>query len=183
MRAVIAVLALALAACDGSVRSDEKGEAAAPAEGYTMVIRATSGEQTYLITSPDGRTVGARAAEGASMLMDAGRAQSLIGEPPPPMEDVPEVMSLRLPGFEMSIGGTEGQGGEDGDSGQVKLSIGGGDQRVEVNADEGGPGEADDRAFVRITGADEEAVREFIADAEELSPEVKTQMLAGLGLN
>ncbi len=181
MRVVIAALALAaLAACDGSVRSDEKGEAGAPAEGYTMVIRATEGEQTYLITGPDGRTVGARAAEGASALMDAARAQSLMGEPPPRMEEVPEVMSMRLPGFEMSVGGTED--GAEGDNGQVKLSIGHGQQRVEVNADEGGPGEADDRAFVRITGADEEAVREFIADAEELSPDVKTQMLAGLGL-
>jgi hypothetical protein len=179
MRAVIAVLALALAACDASVDTKDGDESAA-AEGYTMVIRATEGEQTYLIASPDGRTVGARAAEGASALMDAPRAQALIGEPPPRMEDAPEVMSLRLPGFEMSIGGTEGETGDD--SGQVKLSIGEGAQRIEVRADEGGPGEADDRAFVRITGADEEAVREFIAEADELSPEVKTQMLAGLGL-
>jgi hypothetical protein len=180
MRAVIAVLALALAACDASVDTGNGDQSAAATEGYTMVIRATEGEQTYLITGPDGRTVGARAAEGASALMDAPRAQALIGEPPPRMEDVPEVMSLRLPGFEMSIGGTEGETGDD--SGQVKLSIGEGNQRVEVRADEGGPGEADDRAFVRITGADEEAVREFIAEADELSPEVKTQMLAGLGL-
>lgn len=179
MRAVIAVLALALAACDPSVDTKSGEEAAAP-EGYTMVIRATAGEQTYLITAPDGRTVGARAAEGASALMESSRAQSLIGEPAPRMEEVPEVMALRLPGFEMSIGGTEGEAGED--SGQVKLSIGDGAQRVEVNADEGGPGEADDRAFVRITGADEEAVREFIAEADELSPDVRTQMLAGLGL-
>ena len=180
MRVVIAVLAaLTLAACDASVDTKGGDEAAAASEGYTMVIRATAGEQTYLITGPDGRTVGARAAEGASALMDASRAQSLIGEPPPRMEEVPEVMSLRLPGFDMSVGGREG---EREDSGQVKLSIGEGNQRVEVNADEGGPGEADDRAFVRISGADEEAVREFIADAEELAPEVRTQMLAGLGL-
>ena len=180
MRAVIAVLALALAACEGSVRTDEKGEAAAPAEGYTIVVRAAGDAQTFLITAPDGRTVGAQAASGASSLMDADRAQAEIGEPPPRMEEVPEVMSMRLPGFEMTVGGTEEYAA--GDRGQVRLSIGGGRQRVEVNADEGGPGEADDRAFVRITGADEEAVREFIADNEDLSTEVKTQMLAALDL-
>ncbi|MGH6952285.1 MAG: hypothetical protein ACREH4_15590 [Vitreimonas sp.] len=181
MRAVIAVVAaLVLAACDASVDTGSSGDNAAAPDGYTMVIRATGQEQTYLITAPDGRTVGARAAEGASALMDGARAQTLIGEPPPRMEEVPEVMSLRLPGFEMSVGGTEGEGGDD--NGQVKLSMGEGRQRIEVHADEGGPGEADDRAFVRITGADEEAVREFVADAEELSPEVRTQMLSGLGL-
>jgi hypothetical protein len=181
MRAVIAVLALALAACDGATSVDTGDQSATP-EGYTMIVRASDMEQTYLITAPDGRTVGARAAEGASALMDSNRAQALIGEPPPRMsEEAPEVMSLRVPGFEMSISGTDEGEGED-ENGQVKLSIGAGRERVEVQADEGGPGEDDDRAFVRITGADEESVREFIDGAEELSPEVKAQMLAGLGL-
>lgn len=182
MRWVIAALALGLvAACDASTTGSAQGDSAsaAAAEGYTMEIRASEATQSYVIVAPDGRLVGARAADGASALMDTARAQALIAEPPPEGEEVPEVMSIRLPGFEMSVGGTEENA--DGDNGSVNLSIGG-EQRVEVRANEGGPGDADDTAYVRITGADEEAVRDFIRDAEELSPEVKTQMLAELGL-
>jgi hypothetical protein len=180
MRWLIAALALALAACDGSVTTGGGGEQAA-ASGYTIEIRATEAEQTYLVTAPDGRTVGARAAEGASALMDATRVRALVSEPAPAGEEIPEVMALRVPGFEMSIGGTEDDA--NGGRGRVALSIDGGAQNIEVNADEGGPGEADDRAYVRITGADEEAVRDFIAKADELSPAVQAQMLAELGLD
>lgn len=169
---------LALAACDRTVT--ESAETAGAAGGYTLEIRAAQGAQSFLIIAPDGRTVGARAAEGASALMDDERARSLAGEPPPEGEALPEVLGLRLPGFEMSVGATEEDGS--GDHGTVNLSIGG-RQNVVVRASEGGPGEADDVAYVRISGADERAVRDFIADAEELSPEVKTQMRAALGLN
>lgn len=179
MRWMIAVLALGLAACDRSVSSSDGAQA--EADGYTMEIRAGEVEQTYLITTPDGRTVGARAAEGASALMDSARAQALIAEPPPQNEDLPERVAIRLPGFEMTVSGEDDGGSEE--NGQVRLNIGGGDgEQVTVHADEGGPGEADDRAYVRITGADEDSVREFISNAEELSPEVKTQLLAELGL-
>ena len=51
-----------------------------------------------------------------------------------------------------------------------------------VRANEGGPGDEDDTAFVRITGADEASARDFINDAEELSAETKSQMLSALGL-
>jgi hypothetical protein len=178
MRSVFLALALALGACDGSVGAG--GDGAQTAEGYTIEIRATEAEQTYLVTAPDGRTVGARAAEGASALMDATRARALVSERPPTDEDVPEVMALRLPGFELSVGAAEDAEGE---RGRVALSIDGGAQDIEVNADEGGPGEGDDRAYVRITGADEETVRDFIAKADELSPAVQAQMLAELGLD
>jgi hypothetical protein len=181
MRWVIAALALgAVAACDGSTSVNTSDGTSGAASGYTMEIRATEASQDYVIVAPDGRTVGARAADGASALMDTTRAQALAGEPPPEGEEVPEVMSIRLPGFEMSVGGTDEDA--NGDHGSVNLSIGG-EQNVVVRANEGGPGEADDTAFVRITGADEEAVRDFINDAEELSPEVKGQMLTQLGLN
>jgi hypothetical protein len=176
--AVVGLAALALWACDAPPGDDLAG---APSEGggYTLEIRAGEGEQTYLIVAPDGRTVGARSAEGASALMDRARARALFDDPPP-QEEISEVMGLRLPGFEMSVGG----GGEDekGENGQVRLRMGGGDQTVTVNADEGGPGEGDDRAHIRITGADEDAVREFITEADTLSPSVQAEMLAALGL-
>lgn len=180
MRWVIVALALGLAACDGSATTTPGGDAAtAAADGYTMEIRAMQDVQTYIITAPDGRIVGGRAASGVSALLDADRAQALAAEPVPEGDDQPEVMSMRWPGFEMSISGD----GEDanGENGSVNISVGG-EQRVEVRANEGGPGEADDTAFVRITGADEEAVRKFINDAEELSSETKTEMLGALGL-
>ena len=188
MRWMIVALALGAAACEGATTTSDGKQDAAPA-GYTMEVRANANQQTYLISAPDGRVVGAQSAEQASALMDTSRARTLMAEPPPRMEEVPNIMSLRVPGFDMSIGGEDnGENGEgkdgDVDHGQVHLSIGSAHgQHVEVRADEGGPGDEDDRAFVRITGANEEGVRDFLNDAEDLSPEVKTQMLAGLGLH
>lgn len=180
MRWLAALAALGLvAACDTSeveVNGVEVGEPG----GYTVEIRASDLEQTYLVLTPDGRTVGARSAEGASALMDSTRAQALAAEAPPRNEETPpEVFSMRVPGFEMSVAGNEDDA--NGDNSQVRMNIGGGRQNISVHADEGGPGEADDRAYVRITGMDETAVREFIAEADELSPEVQAQMLTELG--
>lgn len=182
MRAfILAAAVVALAACDGSTTTTAgDAQTAGAAGGYTMEIRASGIEQTYLITTPEGRTVGARAAEGASALMDENRAQALIADPPPQGEEMPEVMSMRFPGFSLSISGEEDQG--EGENGRVNISMGGEGQNITVRADEGGPGEADDRAWVRITGADEEAVREFINEQEELSAEVKAEMFTALGL-
>lgn len=184
MRWMIAALALgALAACDGATTSETgaDGQQQAATSGYTMEVRASSVEQTYLIITPDGRTVGARAAEGASALMATGRAQALAANPPPEFGDeMPEVFAMRLPGFSMSVSGSDDQG--NGENGRVNLSMGADGQNIVVRADEGGPGDEDDRAYVRITGADEEAVREFIAEQEELSAEVKAEMLTALGL-
>ncbi len=158
MRWVIVALALGLAACDGSTTTTSGGDGTttAAADGYTLEIRAMESVQTYLVTAPDGRIVGGRAAEGVSALLDAGRAQSLAAEPPPEGEPQPEVMAMRWPGFEMSISGDEENA--NGENGSVNISIGG-EQQVEVRANEGGPG-----------------------DADELSAETKTEMLGALGL-
>lgn len=178
MRLMIAGVALLAAACSADVNVSDGDQPGAG--GYTLEVRATQAEQTYLITAPDGRVIGARAAEGASALMDGQRAQRLASDPPPQGETPPEVMSLRLPGFEMQINAKEDDA--NGESGRVALSLGGNGHNIVVHADEGGPGGADDRAYVRITGADEAAVRDFINDAEELSADVKAQMFAALGI-
>lgn len=183
MRWIIVSLALALAACDGAVESKSRDEAGAEVSGYTMEIRASGSDQTYLITAPDGRVVGARAAEGASALMDATRAAALLADPPVLAEAEGERgdVSIRLPGFSLSASGDDEN--PEGEKGRVAISVGGDrGEHVTVHADEGGPGEADDRAYVRITGADEESVRHFIDEAEHLSPEVKAQMRSALGL-
>jgi hypothetical protein len=65
--------------------------------------------------------------------------------------------------------------------GHVTMNIGG--FGLNVNADEGGPGDADDRAQVRLTGLSAHDARKFITDADELSPQVQAQMLTALGLN
>jgi hypothetical protein len=173
--AIIAVAALAGACTDVNIDGASSGS-----EGYVLEVRASGAEQTYLVTTPDGRVVAARAAEGASALMNSDRARALADDPPPQGEAPPEVMSLRLPGMQMQINAEEDSG--DGDNARVALSFGGQEGNIVVNADEGGPGDADDRAYVRITGADPDAVREFIEGAEELSPDVKAQMLAELDL-
>jgi hypothetical protein len=179
MRWVIAALAVGLAACsEGASTSTDTANATQP-EGYTLEVRATNDVQTYLVTAPDGRIVGGRAASGVSALLDDNRAQSLAAEAPPEGEPLPEVMSIRLPGFEMAISGADED--PNGENGSVNISVGG-EQNVVVRANEGGPGDADDTAFVRITGADEDAARKFINDAEELSAETKTEMLGALGL-
>jgi hypothetical protein len=174
MRILIVALAALAAACSADVTTN----GAAGGDGYTLEVRATHGEQTYLVTAPDGRVVAARAAEGASALMDSNRARSLAADPPPQGETPPEVMSLRIAGFEMKI---NAEGDNADENGRAAVSISADGSNIVVNADEGGPGEEDDRAHVLITGADEAAVRDFIRDAEELSPEVKAQMLAELG--
>jgi hypothetical protein len=176
MRFLIVGLAVLAAACSADVNVDG---AAAPGEGYTLEVRATNGEQTYLVTTPDGRVVGARAAEGASALMNGDSAQRLASDPPPQGDAPPEVMSLRLPGVNVQI---NAEGDEDKENGRAAVSVNAGEHSVVVNADEGGPGEADDRAYVRITGADEGSVRDFINDAEELSSEVKAEMFTELGI-
>jgi hypothetical protein len=176
MRLLIAGLAVLAAACSADISTGDHPAAS----GYTLEVRATNGEQTYLVTAPDGRVVGARAAEGASALMDGDRARALAGDPPPQGEPPPEVMSLRLPGVDMQI---NAEGDDDKENGRVAMSIGAEGHNIVVNADEGGPGEEDDRAYVRITGADEDAVRDFINDADELSSDVKVQMLSELGIS
>lgn len=179
MRWVIAALALGLAACGESSSTTTDTANATQPDGYTLEIRATNDVQTYLVTTPDGRIVGSRAAAGVSALLDDNRAQSLAAEAPPEGEPMPEVMSIRVPGFQMAISGSDED--TNGENGSVNISVGG-EQNVVVRANEGGPGDEDDTAFVRITGADEAAARDFINDAEELSAETKTQMLTALGL-
>ena len=65
--------------------------------------------------------------------------------------------------------------------GHVTMNIGG--FGLNVNADEGGPGDGDDRAQVRLTGLSAHDARKFITDADELSPQVQAQMLTALGLS
>lgn len=180
MRWAIAMVAAAvLAACGPMTFSDGGVEASSEGGGgYTLEVRADETQQTFLVRGPDGRVVGARAAESNSLLMDE-QALAGLGDPPRLLnEDTPEVFALRLPGVDISVAADESS--PNSESARVRINAGG--RQVHVDADEGGPGNADDRANVVITGASEQDAREFINDADELSADVKQQMLAGLGL-
>lgn len=170
------VLPLVLAACDGSYSSN--GANQEPAGGYTLEVRAVEGVQTYIVTAPDGRQTAARAAEGASSLLDAEGIQSLGAMEPLNDEPSPEVFAMRIPGVDISVSADE----SDPNNERASVRVNAAGRSVHVDADEGGPGDADDRANVRISGATEEDARDFINDAEDVSDEVKTQMRAAVGL-
>lgn len=167
---------LILAACDGSYSS---ADIEAPAGGYTLEVRAVEGVQTYIVTAPDGRQAASRVAEGASALLDADAIRGLGDMQPLNTEPQPEVFALRFPGVDISVSADEDN--PNSESATVRVNAAG--RSVHVDAEEGGPGDADDRANVRITGTTEEDARDFINDAEDVSAEVKMQMLAAVGLD
>ncbi len=179
MRAWVVILAVLAGACvDVKPQADNKPEGETKS-GYTLEVRAGEAEQVFIVTAPDGEIAAARAAGGASALMDAAALRTFLAAAPAAEgegEEGQEVVSLRLPGVELTVSGDGGAA----DGGRVSINAGG--HRVEVDANEGGPGESDDRAHVRITGVPAGEAREFIAKADQLSPEVKAQMLAALGL-
>jgi hypothetical protein len=171
---------LMLAACDGSYSSsDAAGNAQETVGGYTLEVRAAEGVQTYVVIAPDGRQTGTRVAEGASALLDANAIQDLGDmEPLNDGEPNPEVFAMRFPGVDISVAADESD--PNSESATVRVNAGG--RSVHVDAEDGGPGENDDRANVRITGATESDARDFINDAENVSAEMKQQMLTALGL-
>ncbi|HRK63092.1 MAG TPA: hypothetical protein PLN53_01795 [Terricaulis sp.] len=176
MRWMIAALALCAAACSEPELAGGP-DAQNPAGGYTLEVRADQSTQVFLVTGPDGRSVAGRAADGVSGIMDteAARAFTVMPEGEEPL---PEVMALRFPGFDLSVSGEGDASNAEG----ARVSINAGGRTVEVNAREDSEG-VNERAHVRITGASEADVRDFISDADELSPETQAQMLTALGLN
>ena len=173
------LLPLVLAACDGSYSSSsDLAGGDETAGGYTLEVRAVEGVQTFIVTAPDGRQTASRVAEGASALLDGDAIQRLGPMEPIQGEPNPEVFALRMPGVNISVAADESD--PNSESATVRVNAGG--RTVHVDAEDGGPGENDDRANVRITGATESDARDFINDSEDISPEVKAQMLAAVGL-
>lgn len=171
------LLPLVLAACDGSYSSHE-AVSDEPVGGYTLEVRAVEGVQTYIVTAPDGRQTASRVAEGASALLDETAIQGLGDMEPLNGEPNPEVFAMRFPGVDISVSADE----SDPNSESATVHVNAGGRSVHLDAEDGGPGENDDRANVRITGATEADARDFINDAEHVSEEVKQQMLTALDL-
>jgi hypothetical protein len=164
-----AAAAILLAGCGVEVNHTERADDTAP-QGYILDVRADENVQIYMVTAPDGRVVAARAQGGVSALMDEAEIQSVaeLG----PLLETPAQVSIRAPGVSISVNADDAGGG-----GHVSINAGG--HSVDVRADEGEP----DRASVRIAGVDAEEARDFIAKADELSPQVQAQMLAALDLD
>jgi hypothetical protein len=176
MRFVFLVFAAALAACEAGAPSSDL--AGGSVDGYTIEIRASEAQQTYIVTAPNGERVAARAAGGASALMDSEDLRALAAEAPLADDaNLQEQVSLRMPGIDLSVRADPDAASGDG-GGRVSMNIGG--QAIEVDASDQGAGT--ERADIRIGGMDEADVRAFITKADGLSPAVQAQMLAELGL-
>ncbi|MFZ2028744.1 MAG: hypothetical protein WAU68_00420 [Vitreimonas sp.] len=203
MRALIVGLAILAGAC--SVETNSRGGHG----GYTVDIRAVENSAVYVVTGPDGRVAAARSQNGASAMLDPQALQQALAAMPAPATnpryDDHEV-SIRAPGFSLRASGDDdGAGAQDADNehagtptttpasgekpvasapandvhgrGHVSMNIGGFSLDAEGDGDEG-----NGRAHVHFAGLSAHDARHFITDADELSPQVQTQMLAVLGL-
>jgi hypothetical protein len=174
---LIAAVALAACAPDAGVTTADNAGVEAP--GYTLDVFAHDAEQIYLVSHSDGRAAAARAQGATSEVLTPEAARALLTERQTALTGAEgeEVVGVRGPGFSLSIKGDENAA--EGEEGAVQIAVNTGQGGMTIDArDEG----ENDHARVRITGADEATARDFINDAEELSPEVKAAMLASLRL-
>jgi hypothetical protein len=172
---------------------------------YSLEIRAVGDTHVYVVRGPGDRVVAARSGGGASALLNADQLRRAIAAMPTPKPSEEsgdgDHVSIHAPGFDLSAQGDDvhinedgranidptahrAAGGADDDhdtgSGHVSMNIGG--FGMHVDADEGGPGDADDRAEVTLNGMSARDVRHFIREQDDLSSEVKDQMIAALAL-
>ena len=196
MRALILCSVLLAAACSVDVGKNRQGG------GYSVDISASGADQVFVVTGPDGRAAAARAHEGTSAMLDARQLQQALAAMPAPQAPPTSAeggVSITAPGFSLHASGDhdsdagaatttataaangEKPAGEEHGRGAVTMNIGG--FGLNVNADDGGPGEDDDRAHVRLTGLSAHDARKFITEADDLSPAVQARMLTALGLS
>lgn len=170
----------ALAAC--SVSTDGANPAPAPREGFTLSVIAEENEQIYLVTHTDGRAAAARVAGTTSEIIEPAAAETRIEERLGVLGESETPVQISFPGFSLSVAAQDrGEGKE-----RARIAINAGGQEVLIDADDaGGPaheGDGADRAAVRVPGVNEDAARDFITDAENMSAETKAEMLRLLNL-
>jgi hypothetical protein len=167
---------------------------------YSVEIRSVGNTQVYVVRGPENKVAAARAGDGASAFLNADQLQHALAAMPTPTPN-PEAggdhVSVHAPGFDLRVQGDDvhindsdhtkpedahavTDDGEHHGSGQVSMNIGG--FGMHVNADDGGPGDADDRAQVTLSGMSAHDARRFIMEQEDLSSQVQAQMIAALGL-
>lgn len=180
---VLIGMTIALAACDPAApTTDAPGDAPGAAEGFTLQVLADEADRIYLVEHTDGRSAAARVSGGVSTFLDSGDAQGLLADGRSAMGDAAgqEVVSLRVPGFSLSIKG-DADSAETGGGERATIDIGVAGKQIAIDAD-GVDGGGQERAVVRVAGADAAEAREFITHADELDPGVQQQMLDALGL-
>lgn len=174
--------AVVLAGCgEVSVKTDQTGEQsvnidAAAAGGWSAKVLGSDAEKIYIVARPDGMQVAARVEDGKSEIVDAGEAQAAFSNTHAAIaadaKTGGEKVAIKLPGVELNVKADDAEGGP------ADVNIKAGGTTISVAADDRAGGQA----AVNLTGVKEEAARDFIDDAEGLSPEVKAQMKAKLGL-
>jgi hypothetical protein len=137
-------------------------------------------------------------------------ALAAMPTPKPSTESTGDHVSIHAPGFDLHVEGDDVHVNENGHmnidhtthgaastsddtadddddsnhdnsgNGHVSMNIGG--FGMHVDADEGGPGRADDRAQVTLSGMSAHDVRHFIREQDDLSSDVRAQMIAALDL-
>jgi hypothetical protein len=172
MRAFAAALALfGLAACGQATPP------ASPTGGYTMQVLASRQEQFYLVTTPEGGRVAARAGGGTSEIVTPEQVESAVGERLGVFGQATEQHVTNIFGVNVAVAGDDAEPGKE--RARVAVNVQG--REVLVDAQEH-DGNARESAAVRINGASADEARSFVHDADELSAETKAEMLRQLGL-
>ena len=172
---VLAITAACFAAaCTVEVHRDGERVASVDGEhvsgGYRLEVRADEDAQIFLVTAPDGKTAAGMVEGEASYLLGDAQIEALGDIPPPAAPEGEEEVSIRAPGFSLRVSGDD----EDEEGGGVSMRFG--DFSLDASGSDG------KGAHVLISGVDAEAARDFIQDADDLSDEVKAQMIAALDL-
>ncbi|MES1203483.1 MAG: hypothetical protein ABUS57_18760 [Pseudomonadota bacterium] len=175
-----AALVAIVSACGAQSGENKGAPQAAAAPSYTLDVFAREQEQIYLVSYSDGKVAAARS-DGAdhSEIIAPEEAHRLLDERQQEFRS-PEhqAVNVEVGGVKIAVSGS-GDDNNGGKSGEAHIDVNAGGHGMTLDAqgdDENG------RARVHITGADAEAARKFINDAEHLSPDVKQQMLQELGL-
>lgn len=196
IRGLVVLAALFAAGCGVNVGARGHGGP------YSVEIRSVGNTQVYVVRGPDNKVAAARAGGGVSAFLNADQLQHALAAMPTPTpnpESGGDHVSIHAPGFDLRVQGddvhindddhgkpedahaaADADGDHHGGSGQVSMNVGG--FGMHVDADDGGPGDADDRAQVTLTGMSAHDARHFIMEQDDLSSQVQAQMIAALGL-
>lgn len=171
---------------EGTKGTETGGSAAKTKEGFAISMAVDGDERIIVLGAANGRRAAAvihGKQEGS--LVDVDLAQERFAKlAPRPSDSAPEV-AVKVPMFSLEVDskeGAAGASGDDGDPGHVKIQIGTGQQSISIDARDGEAGGAGDQALIRINGADEKALRDFLTDQEGVSEKLRIALLSELGL-
>lgn len=176
---IVALAAVALAACTSEVsKAVNEKAAASPDQAWTIQVVGDNEDNVMVVTGPGGKSAAARVTAGASSLLADAEAQGFLAEAQTAYEadPPPEKVSIKAPGVSINVAADE-TAGENSGRGRVRIDVGG----IQVHVD-GDEADGEGRGVFRMTGVNADTAREFIEDADDLSPEVKQQMREKLGL-